>query len=412
MNISRFLLGALVVSALPVLAQPELRPTNGLPFPLISVEEAIRIVRSEKPIVLHLRDVSLQDAFIELEKQSGISLDRDLGATRYLGKKLSVDIETRSFEQAFQAVVEKAGIGAKLQRLRGGNALSVVFSAEAIPDDGTPRSGKAPFEVRVANINSSTAKSIIPGKNPLRNESSSLTLALAFETEPQIYLATTPRLRLTRAEDEEGRSLLLDQRQPSTNFNWDAGRATQTSVRLRTIEGGSKKLTHLEGVTVYVLPTRYEKWQVADVLTAKDATHDFQDLRLDLNAARQLGNRLQLDLEVTPPVGTGVMNNGRPNQTSFSTSQLLSFIKIKDATGQELIQSGYDSNENNGKIKVQMNFVVNPRTTRPVVIENGQPVRRPLTPTKITAPLSLSLNAPVDFVQTEVPFSFSDLPLP
>ncbi|BCM93129.1 hypothetical protein IAD21_05017 [Abditibacteriota bacterium] len=415
MKTSRILMGVLVLSALPALAQPELKPINGLPYPLVSPEEAVRLVQPEKPIAIHLHDVTLQDALQELEKQSGITLDTAWGpnADKFLARKLSVDIETRSFNEAFRAVMEEADAKARLRRFRAGNILNVMFDEEVVAED-TPVSGKVPFEVRIQNIALSSSRSVTPGKTARRNQSSNFYVTLSTESDPRIPLVGGGRPRITRAEDERGQSLLLDERQPPFNLDFDPGRSSQTNIRLRTPETGRQKLAHLDGVIVYVLPTKYEKWEMNDVLVAKDASHNFQSggqtIQAVIHSARQTGNGVQLDIEVNTGLPNGIMNDARSVQ--MSVNQLLSSIHLKDGAGRELTSSGYSSGSDNGKLSAQANFVLAPQIGRPFIMEGDKLVRRPVDVPKLAGPIALNLNVPVEFVQTEVPFSFSDLPLP
>ena len=125
----QLLFAALLIGAAPVGAQPDpnLKPNNGLLFPLVAPEKVEDLVPLE-PISLHLREVSLGAALRELQVQSGVELDLNVEADRQkLAKTLSVDIQTRSFNEAFAAVADEGRRADGFATLRSAFALESRF---------------------------------------------------------------------------------------------------------------------------------------------------------------------------------------------------------------------------------------------------------------------------------------------
>ena len=204
------------------------------------------------------------------------------------------------------------------------------------------------------------------------------------------------RFRLTRAEDEQGRSLLWVQKDARFQTNDDKKIWKNfPAFRLAPPAAGAQKLAVIEGIANYVLPTKYETWTVADLLNTPDATREFgsgaQTIRVLIERARLTDRNLQLEIEVASAQegGFGGMDN-----PLFSSEHLSNGLHIEDAKGHRFDIGSYGSTGNDSKLNI--NISLSPADPEAVVV----------------APLKLTLNAPVNFVQTEVPFSFSDVPLP
>ncbi len=432
-NISRCAVGTCILCVLPALAQPEFRPANGPSYRLVSPEEAAKLTLTEKPMALHLRDVTLADALAELSKQSGVSLETSFGADPVtLAKKLSLDLETRSFNEAFSAILDEADVKAKLQRFGSGPSWNVLFNQTEQQNDPPPQSGVGPFQVRVLNVNSNLSKSASPtqSKAVQRSQTNRASINFGFASDPQLVTSEAPRVRITRATDEKGRSLREEDpvRFPTlavpgrANIRFEGGglysifgvggnSMEQTSVPLGTLPEDSEKLALLEGVATYVLPSKREKWEVTDVLNAKGASHEFQSggqqLTLSLKDVQKAGGGVVLDLRVAFPDG----NEG--GKAPLSSGQLTSGLRLVDAGGQKLMASSISSSVEGNELSVQATYSLarGPRT--PFVVRDGKMVPAPLPEAPALAePLRLFFDIPTEFVQTEVPFSFSDLPLP
>ena len=417
MNISRFVAGALLAGAIPALAQPDVKPANGLPYPLISLQDATRLSEMKQPVSLHLRDVTLAQALDELQKQSGVALDLSNSPPQeFLAKKLSVDINTRSLAEAFRSVLDGAGVQGSLARQGQGEPLSVRFGPTFIipnqsPD--APRSGTPAFQIQAFNFNLSSSRSVVFGKSPVRDGNSGLKVTLGYDVDPQLVVAGPPTWQIKRAEDDKGRSLKTSQDNFFNHLNSFSsgysgnGSTGQSTVPLGVAPDDSQKLAHLDGVAVFVLATKSDDWTVQDALNAKNLAHTFQNplqsIRVTINSIRQVGNAIDIDLEAT-----GQANATVPAEASIG--RITQALRLVDATGQELWMNRSHFNSDNSSASFQARYAPRPDFgTRGAAQKPGAAV--PATP-ELKGPVKLIIEMPTEFVQTQVPFSFSNLPLP
>ena len=411
MNASLLLLGAVVVCALPALAQPDQKPANGLPYPLISLEEAARLADA-KPIKLHLKDVTVSAALKELERQTDSRMATPATDDfQLLDKKLSLDIETTSFKEASESIFEEAGVQATLS-LWNGTGTWQVTSNDLNGEDG-PLSGNEPFQVRALRSFSQLSKSISYGKKAFPQQNDNFNLSMMIVTPPQTPFLGLSHIKVTHADDDQGRSLI--QNAQDMNFlrlNMMTPLGRQLNVPLQTPQPTSRTLSHFEGRVVCLLAKKYEMWEIPDVLDTKDTAHQFntdgEKVSLLIKPA-VLADSVTLEIQATSLVDD-FQNRGGPGFLNplLDTSQYGSMVRLIDANGQMLETNGASGSSTGRETKVQMNFRL---PTQPFEMKDGQMVPAP-PPPALVGPFKLVIKAPTEIVQTEVPFSFSNLPLP
>lgn len=403
----RFLLGALLVCAAPAWAQPDPKPANGLPFPLVSPAEAQRLAMAG-PIRLNLRNVTLRAALDELQKQSGVALDYSRGApTETLDKILSVFIETPSLRRAFLEIMDEAGVKASLQ-LYGydiNQPWRIAFG-QTEREQGVFQTGDELFAARLQSLSATLSKTVDLNdiNAPRRREENWLNVNLKLLPDPRLPLVGLPQALVKRAEDDQGRSLLAKEDAPRINgysFYSNGGwRQSQTALRLRPPESDAKTLAHLEGAIVYALVTRREKWEVPDLLAAKEWSRAFEGddgkFEMTIKPALETGATLILQIEVN-----GAKTEAREGVTHplLAAAAVAGAIQIRDAGGTLFRSGGSSSSQGNGKMTARLRY-------SPVNSSPGDKGKAP------TMPLKLVFDAPLDVVQTQVPFSFEDVPLP
>ena len=423
MNISHLLLGAFVLCALPAVAQPEQKPINGLPYPLIPLQEAARIAET-KPIKLHLRDVTVRDALEEIERQTGFPINTVTVTAvdiELLDKKLSLDIETSSFKEASDAVFEEAGVKAMLSSWNNNGVWQVTPKNISINEEDGPSSGTEPLQVRALRGSIQSSKEIsFSKKEKFLNQSNNFNLWLTMVTPPQLPFLGTSEVKVTRADDDQGRSLILkpDQRNPF-RFAMMGRSGRQLNVTLEPPQPTSRALSHLEGSVICLLAKQYETWEVPDVLNTKDTTHQFdvsgERVRLSIKPT-MLADSIALEIQATTSVDTMPnMNIGGPRfrNPMMEINQYSSMVRLIDANGQILETNGGGGSSSSKETKAQMNFRPPTKPFVPFVMKDGEKVPGPPPPPPVlVGPFKLVIKAPTEIVQTEVPFSFSNLPLP
>lgn len=420
----RLLLAALVLVAAPVWAQPDpiIKPPNGLPFPLVTPAEAEKLAILQ-PLKLHLKNVTVAAALEELQTQSGIELDLEEVnySKKTLAKKFSIDLETRSFNAAFDAIMDAAKIKGRLQRYDTNRPWRVDFNRQ-YGDYGdsadAPQFKQGLFGVRLTSLNTVLSKTVdlSDAKLPQRTEQNQLTLNLMMQPDLRLPLVGTVRPRLTRAQDDQGRSLLLETdenngRNNVYSFYNNGYNQGQTQLNLRAPAPDAKTLAHLEGVVVYPIVTKTETWEIADLMGQPEWTHAFESgeakydmtIKATLPAKGEGAGQVRLEIAVTSN------QRATPEEVPgpmLASAPVLAGLTIVDANGVKMrVNQGNSSSDTNAG-KMTTSATLYP-TDQNQYDEDGNPKPKPLA-----LPLKLTFVAPLSVVQTEAPFSFENVALP
>ena len=408
-----------LVYAPSVTAQTELIPidlsrTSPLPFPRVSPAQAEKIVVPDS-IALHLRNATLAEALDELRKQSGVrlSLDTSWIPPGVLQKRLSLDLESRSYRAAIRAIFAGAGVEATLGRFSsfpgiiGSHKWGVRWN-EAESEAGALQAGQSPFEVQLKSVYSHVSKSVEPrlATKIERTINESLSLGFQAVTEPQFTDNCTLQVHLTSATDEQGRSLLLPEDEQS-RFSLGDGLDSLVSVELRPPSAGTRKLARVEGSATYVVPVKRSTWEMADVLNDVGAAREFSSggntIRVELVRAARSGREIDVDLKVSSPA------NGPVQSPFFLPQFMISSLQLHSANNRGFTASNRNSGKAKGDLVVRARFQLPDPDNSFALNEKGVLFRQSST---VTEPFALTFNAPTEWVQTEVPFSFRDVPLP
>lgn len=408
MNISRFLLFSVFGCALPAFAQPEPPPPQWPPSVL--PQEALRLALAEKPLSLHLKNAKLAEALSLLAKQLNISLDVNPWVAGELPQQVSTDIEGQPVRDALKVLFKDVGRESRFQLKRMEGRRSWSLDTDSIHREALPTSGPKNFEMRVLSLNSSLYNDVVMGERVARSRKQALNVVMECETDPSFEFFGSPSVQVTQALDDRGGSLVPKEQETTSDLNWNFN---TLNVRLNVPRSDSKKLIYLEGRVTYVICTKFEKWEVVDVLNAKSTSHDFQSdgqtIRVFIRKARLQGKNFLLDIGIVP---TSPLPKDTSSWYLFAAKQLLPQISLTDAQGTPLVLTGYRGlvERTDKRSLVQANFVFSPNSTE--TIKWSMPFLPSSPLPKLVEPISFRLNAPTSLVQTEVPFSFSNLPLP
>ena len=414
-------LAAVLLGAKLVWAQPDpfLKPPNGLPFPLISPAQAEKLV-FETPLKLDLKDVTVAAALESLQLQSGVKLDLERVdySERTLAKRVSVRVETRSFNRAFEAIMDAAKLQATLENDNYYDAKRVNFNASASSKLTGPQSAQGLFGARLSSLAVTLSKTVDlrQAKRPARRQSDVLNASLTLMPDLRWPLVGAPRSRLTRADDDQGRSLLRAAKQDDAidiyTFYDDRFGRSRLDLKMSAPAPDAKTLAHLEGVVVYTLVTRTETWEVPDVLKQPAWKRVFQDggQTFEMTITPRLGGQndapgvppstLRLAIEVLSNQGGPVYEIGPP---MLSGAAIVAALKIVDANGVVLRAKGGGLDYgNNGELTTQATFSA-------AKTYHGNDDDQPKS---LALPLKLTFDAPLGVAQTEAPFSFENVALP
>ena len=404
-------LACAAVCAAPIRAQTN----NDSVFRVIAPAPAQKF---DQDIALHLRATTFEQALVELQKQSDVPLNLSNLDRKTLDTPLSIDVDTPAFNVAFNAIADEAGL--KVQLAKFGDAAPRIvtlkdaqgrFAAPELSPDA-PVSTDGLFVTRLKKLEVKRLSSLDWSGNPApaRARDENLNVALDVAHDPRLPVVGPSRVRITRAEDEQGRSLMpppVAEKAPFYFFSMgNFGDKTTKTVALLPPANDARQLAHLEGVAIYVLSGAREKWEVPVDLNGKfPLTHDFknggQDVQISIASVERKGEDLSVKITMSAPNGGDWGALGNP---LFSISEALPLMVFEDASGAILrAQSdggGQEGNKMNAGAIFQMpqNMTLFPR--------------KGVEPAKITLPLKFVFEAPTEFVQTEVPFAFKDVPLP
>ncbi len=420
------LLGCAAVSS----AQPDLNAAGNYtpiivpkmpPFelPLVAPNVVVKAL-IPKPIALHLRDVTLAEALQQLKTESGVEFD--IGGEKQpetLAKKLSLDLETVGFDAAFDQIMRAAGARGFLQN-NGTNAPERVYYEDVDPYQFLPRDERGLFVARLRRLNSTLSETVDLNEKPAPTRKERNFLNIFLWTWPDLRLPITrePRVRITRAQDDKGRSLLIEDGEPAT---FDLSGPTRRGARSTMQEPvavarpapDARRLAHLEGVVTWVVPLQTERWEEADLLATPQLRHQFesngQQIVLTLYSGMSKSELISLRIQADVPAT--LIEDKTPNPL-FNKEQLIKSFYLEDAEGYLL--RGRDGEGSFTPDRTQFNAYTRPQLTgerNPAFVTPESPTEKP-GQHKIALPVKWVFEAPKNWVKTEVPFAFSDLPLP
>ena len=378
-----------------------------LPFRAVSPAQAEAFAVAA-PIRLSLSGVTLQAALDELQKQSGVALDygRNVPAGT-LEKLVSINIETPSFDRAFAKILDEAGVKASLIERERSGARSVNWSAGEVATQAI-QSETGLFRVRLKGLNTVLSKtaSFNEAGEPKRSQSNGTDVSLLLKSDARFDFIGAPQVRFTRAQDDKGRSLLVPpndepKRQLYYSFYGDRYQREQTNLRLLPAAADATVLAHLEGDVTYVLIAKTEAWELPDLMAQKEWKRAFKsgDESFEMSVQPMLTEREGLSLRVQIESRRALANGEVPHPMLMG-SRVAAALRVEDANGLVLL-----ANASNSYPTQKLDFTTN---LRPL----SQRSRTEALPEKPALPLKFVFEAPLDVVQTQVPFSFENVPLP
>ena len=415
---TRFLLAAAFFCAAPTWAQTApAQPINNSLFRLVTPAQA-QALSFDKPIAIHLRNTTFGAALAELQKQSGVPLGLSNLTQQALDTEMSIDVETPSLDEALRAIADEAGLKVGLQQRYDANPPRLYLKRAQDqmvvpqPDPNGPLFVNGLFLVRLRKLEVKHLGSLDwnGGQAPASLRENNLNVSLDITADARLFPLGPARWRITRAQDDLGRSLvpapLTEAVRKPFFLDADFGGETTQTVALLPPQSDARKLAHLEGVAIYILPIAFEKWEASIALDGPKISHDFksggQDVRVSVESVRRNGEELDVNISI---LGLNSANWGELGNPLFSEGYTLSWMQIEDANGAILRPQSRNGGRGNNDMEAQATFYLPQNTGR--IYDNNIPPSA-----KLALPLKFVFDAPTEFVQTEVPFAFENLPLP
>ena len=390
---------------------------NGLPFPQVSPAAAAQSARAAadsgadganggvagapKMISLRLTGVTMQEALSEIGRQTGreyhlgySNMESD-AVFKLHDRKIAVVAETPWASEAMRAIAEAAGVSAHLQVGFGDFVESDITGSET-----APQSGVGPFQIQLPRLELLDSKSVQLGDGAaLPAPDHRLSVILDWTSDPQLQIVGGPRLRLTRADDEAGRSLLVEE---TARQSPDYYQANPIRIGLKLPAAGAQTLAHLEGVATYVLPTKLARWEVPDLMATPNAEHQFgsngETVTVKITRVTRDGANLKLEMQA---VASRPLIEGQAANPLIATSSIFNSLRLTQADGRKYISRGGTSTGGAKNISdIRADFALGEANLDQIGVPNPND------------PIRLSLEVPTEWVQTDVPFAFENVPLP
>jgi len=358
------------------------------------IEAALRQIEDNRltgtsMITLRLRGASPREAFAQLSRQAGADLrpnPPDLWDSRQW-PAADIEIEHQPFWTALRELCSKFGVSPQ----NSGFSRDMVIAAGA---SGHPLMGRAPqvvsgpFLVVATYIHANYSVDLNNPQNVNRN----CNLQLMVCPEPKLrVLQGSYQAILEEAVDDRGNSLInpammaaqMHGLQPGSGNIWNL------SAYLAVKGEGARKIARLKGRARFVIQTRAEEAEVADIVNARNVTRTVGGRKFLIKETRYTPNGpCQVFVTVYRP-GWSPIEWSQISQTAA--------LRLADADGNSWFRThAATTRSSNDEIDLTLHFQR--------INWNGA--------NAVGEPASLIIEVPLETEELTVPFEFVDLPLP
>jgi len=334
------------------------------------VESAIRqigvqIARGPTRLTLHVKNANLRDVLDELQRQTKtqFALRDSLGGER----KITLDVDRQPFWLVMNEIFKQTGVGT--QAMNTGEML--VLAPGNV-------NGQLPWIM--------ADRFLVTADTRYRSGTDSIMVNLSLWADPKVrVLAGSYYLELQEAVDENGKSIAGAQ--PTSGVTRTGSRWQHRMIcRLTVKEGESRRIARLRGLARLRIMSKWERWQVGDVLKIANVSRDFPDARCTINRVQANGQNYQVLITIQ---GKAVQP-GLANLQPFNPRES---IELQDASGQAFLASSLSGRGGNGSMEYTLQFRARPGA------DFGEPAK-------------LIWTVPVETEDIQVPIDFRNLALP
>lgn len=347
-------------------------------------------------VTLRLKDATPAAAFSELSKQAQAPIRAYPEDLWQQGEwpALTLDLRRKPFWIAAQELSEKSGVGLQasddgLRLVRGPGQL------------GGPSVIHGPFLIVATQVN--RTQTILLGDNAagqparppiVRGRTNDFGVHLLVLPEPKLsVIRVNSGVRLEQAVDEKGNDLAPPAGAGGQGYASGMPGAWNVYARLNyPAAGAGQTIARLAGTVTFVVQTKSEKIEIPDPLTLKDAFRVVGGSRVTFHQMTRNGERFELKVSLTPDGNAAGADGARGMSSLFQSVQ--SRLRVLNAAGEPLDRRGFSSEGSGREMRFTLHFAA-----RPGAAANGEPAR-------------LVWDVPTETRDVEVPFEFTDLPMP
>lgn len=353
------------------------------------IEEAIRQIDANRLtgpsiVTLDYDNADLKTVLADLSKQAGAPVEMASGFGAGVAANpgtVTIHVHAKPFWAAMKELCDTCNISprfdngdSKMILYPGGDFLSGIWQCDG------------PFMIVARRINESADLPLGPGQAVRRMTN----LEIAVAAEPKLTVIGHGYMpRIDEAVDDMGHSLKGVSRWMRFNpmmsmpINADDSRIWMMNIDLHREDDKAKKIARLRGKIPVSIATRFQRWEVPDVLKVHDLSKQFGNCTYSIDSITATPNDYQLRVSATR-LSTST------NDASLGVGQ----IDLLDAKGRPLTRRPFGGGGGMQRIMYNFSFDRN---------DPNHPAGEPA---------KLVWKVPVATQMIEVPFDFKNLPLP
>lgn len=354
---------------------------------------------------LQLDETLAEDVFTQITTQTGIKFYTEPGnlfeQDQYQIPK-PILVEKKAFWAAMKEVCETYNIYPQLYNYgrSGVGNQRICMTQHNNPWGNHPSCVTDLFLITANSINRS---SYINLGNPEANRNNaagdSISVNFTIFADPKLRLGpVSSQFKLEEAKDENGLSLIRAGNENQYYGGYRESQRTsiwQASASLIRPENAGERIASFKGTLQATIYTKIEKWEVADILKAKDVSKTFGATTYTIKKVTASTNKypsytVELSVSTTAPVN----NFGSNNNFDTNSAQLL------DAEGNIYSVNGWSGGGSGSRMDRSMTF------SAPRNYVDGVEVGTAGEPVKFVMEL------PTATKDVSIPVTFTDLPLP
>ena len=353
-------------------------------------EAALREIRANiedgpTQITLHVKDADLRKVFEDISKQAKVRIGFENQPWPQGLPTVSINVDRQPFWLVMKEICDKTGIGpypyysqnrdtiSLMQGTNFGRYPGVMNKCFYITPIGCQRNHSIDFA------------------NP-QGASIHFSLQIAIYVDPKLRTLRSYQMAVDSIVDENGNSLYNGPRGTENASYWNGGSFRRDmSVQLSYQPNQGKKIARLKGSTRFVVITKIERWELSDILTARNITKDVPFGKCIVKQVTKKSDQnyeIQVALENPPAMAAQAEVAGEHSTVQQS-------IRLEDANGRSWYSQGGSGSSSNARRDFTFTYY------RQSSGRDGPGI-----------PAKLVWEIPIETKDVSVPIDFRDLPLP